>query len=215
MAKRNSRFCIEAALGLALGLMPVSGWAISTEPVVDTTQADTISVATGVPAELTIDTVLFEPAGGLSVARRVTNKADLETTLTQRPMVALTKSLLVPGLGQLGNRRYTKALLFAGLETWFLASTVHYAKQASDAHDYYESAVDLSNRLDGFYLFDNKRRNRNKFAWYAGLTIFISMFDAYVDAHLSGSPVDSRNDKYSLDLVPHDDGLIAQLSLNF
>lgn len=215
MAKRNFRFCIEATLGLALWLMPTLSRAVSEEPPVDSIQTDTIAVEIALPVEIRVDTVLYEPGGAVSPARQVTNAADLETTLSQRPMVALTKSLLVPGLGQIGNRSYKKAILFAGLEIWFFTATRHYARQASEAHDYYESSTDLANRRDGFFLFDNKRKNRNKYAWYAGLTIFISMFDAYVDAHMSGSPVDSRNDKYSLELVPHDDGVIAQLSLNF
>ena len=171
--------------------MPAGTWANTTEPPVDSTQADTVSITVASPTDLTIDTLLFEPERDVSVARRVTNTANLEKTLSQRPMVALTKSLLGPGLGQLGNHRFTKALVFAGLETWFIASVVHYGGQASDAYDYYQSSVDREARIDGFYLYDNKRKNRNKFAWYAGLTIFISIFDANVYEHLSGSPADS------------------------
>jgi len=48
------------------------------------------------------------------------------------------------------------------------------------------------------------------------LTAFVSMFDAYVDAHLSGSPADSRNDRFTLDVVPNNDGgMSAAIGFNF
>jgi len=163
-----------------------------------------------------LDTLLFVPSDDVTVAGDVTKSVDLEAHLYQSPTVALFKSMLVPGLGQLGNRSYFKAILFAGLEGWFIGSAMHYDEQASDARRIYESSDDYQTRREFYYLYDNKRKNRNKYAWYAGLTIFISMFDAYVDAHLSGSPADPRNDKFSVEVVPSDNGgVAARLSYRF
>ena len=163
-----------------------------------------------------VDTLLFVPGHEVSPSANVTNPTNLEGHLYQQPTIALFKSMLVPGLGQLGNRRYTKALLFAGLESWFIVSSLHYASQASDARQSYLEAEDINVRRDYYNLYDNKRTNRNKFTWYAGLTIFISMFDAYVDAHLSGSPTDPRNDDFSFDMIPADNGgVAAQLTYRF
>jgi len=181
----------------------------------DSLRVDTTAIVDSL-ASPSVDTLLFVPSPEVSPAANVTNPADLERHLYQQPTVALFKSMLVPGLGQLGNRRYTKALLFTGLETWFIASSLHYASQAADARESYLEADDIAVRRDYYNLYDNKRTNRNKFAWYAGLTIFISMFDAYVDAHLSGSPTDPRNDDFSFDLKPADNGgVAAQLTYRF
>ena len=181
----------------------------------DSLSVDTTTIIDSLTTPV-VDTLLFVPSREVSPAADVTNPTNLEEHLYQQPTVALFKSMLVPGLGQLGNRRYTKALFFAGIESWFIASLLHYASQAADARQSYLEAVDINARLDYYNLYDNKRKNRNKFAWFAGLMIFISMFDAYVDAHLSGSPVDPRNDDISFDLKPADNGgVAAQLTYRF
>jgi len=125
--------------------------------------------------------------------------------------------MFIPGLGQLGNRRYIKAVVIIGLETWFVASAIHYGRQAGDARDRYESIPmsDPTSRNRWYEFYDNKRINQSKFTWFAGITIFLSMFDAYVDAHLSGSPISSRNDKFSIDLIPDNSGMTASFAYHF
>jgi hypothetical protein len=162
------------------------------------------------------DTVLYKPTQSVTLAGRVTNPVDLEKHLYQNPTVALFKSMLVPGLGQLGNRRYLKAAVVAGLEGWLIGMALHRGRQASDARDAYLAAEDYYERSQLYYEYDQVRKSRNKYAWFAGLTIFLSMFDAYVDAHLSGSPADKRNDKFSVGVAPDDrGGVSAVFSYNF
>ncbi len=204
---------LSAALVCLAAVAPVSATedslGVDTTAIVDSVLSDTI-------VSPSIDTLLFVPSRDVSRAADVTNPVSLEDHLYQKPTVALVKSMLVPGLGQLGNRRYVKALFFAGLESWLIASTLHHGSLANDAREAYLAADDLSIRRSHYYDYDAKRKNRNKYAWFAGLTIFISMFDAYVDAHLSGSPADSRNDDVSLDLKPTDNGgVAAQLTFRF
>jgi hypothetical protein len=176
--------------------------------VAPVTSADSVVDSVG---PVVIDTLLYVPDRNVPHAADVTNPINLEEHLSQKPTVALFKSMLVPGLGQLGNRRYTKAMLFAGLEIWFIASSLHYASDARDARRAYTQADDLGVRSEYYNIYDNERTNRNKFAWYAGLTIFISMFDAYVDAHLSGSPANPRNDDITVNLKPADNGGVEAL----
>ncbi|MCX6834839.1 MAG: hypothetical protein NTW07_06855, partial [candidate division Zixibacteria bacterium] len=105
---------------------------------------------------------------------------------------------------------------FGGLESVFIVAAFHYQNQAHDARELYTSAVDKNARLVWYNFYDNKRKNRNKYIWFAGLTTFVSMFDAYVDAHLSGSPADPRNDRFTLDVLPNEDGgLSASVSYDF
>lgn len=156
-----------------------------------------------------VDTSLFVPPPDPSAAGEVTNPADFEKTLSQNPTAALFKSLVIPGWGQWGNKRRFKALVFAGLETWFIASAIHYGGQVGDAEDRFNNATEISVRNLWHDFLDNKRKNRNKFLWYAGITAFVSMFDAYVDAHLSGSPLDERNERIQFDAGPDTEGGVA------
>lgn len=170
--------------------------------------------------EITADTMVYVPPPIRTFAADVTNPEDFEENLYQNPTTALFKSLLLPGWGQLGNRRYVKATVIIGLEAWFIGSAIHYGRQASDAREIFESTPldNIAARNNWYDYLDNKRKNRNKFAWFAGITIFLSMFDAYVDAHLSGSPMDRRDElerPVSFDIAPDEDGVKATLCYSF
>ena len=180
------------------------------DSLVDTT------VVPPAPIVKPVDTSLYQPPADPTIAAQVTNPVDLEQHLRQQPTVALFKSMFVPGLGQVGNHRYVKAVVIAGLEGWFIGKAVYWGQKASDARDDFEQAVDVTDRNRLYNVFDEKRKKRNKFTWFAGITIFVSMFDAYVDAHLSGSPADKRNEQFSFDVVPNEyGGVSASLAYNF
>ena len=206
-------FASSVSRSLAVCLLAV----VSTLPQVSPARADTtdVDVASGVDTtsgEVAADTLLFEPPSDESAAGQVTNPINLEKHLYQNPTGALFKSMLVPGLGQLGNRRYFKAAVFIGLECWFAGSAIHYGRQAADAKDVFASMPTTPERNYWYAFYDNKRKNRNKFTWFAGITIFISMFDAFVDAHLSGSPTDERNEQFTLDVIPDQFGGVSAVA---
>ena len=215
MTKRSYRFCVRLGEILALLTFAAAVFAEG-ESSADTTRVDTLVVADSAATASSVDTLLFEPDRVISRAANVANPADLEKHLTQPPTLALFKSLVVPGLGQFGNHKYFKAALFGGMESVFIVAAIHYERQAHDGRELYTTAVDRNTRYGWYAFYDNKRKNRNKYIWFAGLTAFVSMFDAYVDAHLSGSPADSRNDRFTLDVLPNEDGgLSALISYDF
>ena len=203
-------------------LLVLAGGAAAEDNPADTALSEPPPCDTCTPV-IVADTILYVPPPVLSTGARVTNPLNLEEHLYQNPTGALFKSMLVPGWGQYGNHRYVKAGVIVGLQAWFISSAVHYGLQASDARDRYESATEVYDRNVWHDYLDNKRKNRNKFIWFAGIVTFLSMFDAYVDAHLSGSPLEQRyeqadqkqQDKLSFDVVPDQDGVKASLSLNF
>jgi hypothetical protein len=189
-------------------------------------RADTTDVAAGSPAVDTVeirskavrDTVQFVPKLDESIVQQVTNPVDYEKRLTQNPTLALFKSLLVPGWGQIGNRKYIKAAVFIGLETWFAAAAIHQGKKANEFRDLWESTPreKILQRNVYYGLWQDRRDNRNQFLWFAGLTVFISMFDAYVDAQMSGAPFERSEDKVSLEVAPDSrGGASAQLTYSF
>jgi hypothetical protein len=105
------------------------------------------------------------------------------------PMGALLRSVAIPGWGQLYNRKYIKAVLVAGVETFFLVKAVEWWSKTEDQFDLAHSSPPEIQAFE-FNRYLNYRQNRNDYLWAAGITVFISMFDAYVDAHLAGFDVD-------------------------
>ena len=173
---------------------------------------------TYVDSNSTNDTVIYKPAGFESSALAVSDSTDYEKRLTQNPTKALLKSMLVPGLGQVGNRKYFKAAVVVGLQAWLISSAIDHGKDASDFKDKFEMSSDTSQRLILYDNFLDSKDQRNKFTWFAVIVTFVSMFDAFADAHLSGFPKDKKpgEDKLSLKIRPLDkNGVYASVAVSF
>lgn len=108
----------------------------------------------------------------------------------QSPTAALFKSMIVPGWGQIGNHRYLKAGLVIGVEGLLFARWLHFRNQTVDARAAFEAVPvdELALRGQLFADFERVRDRRNLFGWLTGTAIFLSMIDAFVDAHLSDFP---------------------------
>jgi Family of unknown function (DUF5683) len=152
------------------------------------------------------DTVLYTPGKRLTDIAGVNVPVNFELQRTQNPNVGLLKSMVVPGWGQIGNKRYVKAVIFAGLEGWFVSSAIRYGKQASDYRAKYTAETDVSARNAWYDLYSNRRDERNKFTWFAVLFTFVGMFDAYVDAHLSGYPSEDKQHGADFGIMNPEDG---------
>lgn len=162
------------------------------------------------------DTLLFSPDSSFSNAAPVTNESNYEKNLIQNPTTALFKSMVLPGLGQIGNKRYFKAVLFAGLDGWFIYSAIKYGNEASDFKKQFNASTDQDIRNDLHDKYESKAGTRNFHTWMAIVTTVVAMFDAYVDAHLSGSPTDKRQRTVSFSMAPPISGtMAASVQINF
>lgn len=162
----------------------------------------------------TTDTVLFIPDSTQGAAR-VDNPANFEQHLFQPPTQGLFKSFIIPGWGQIGNKRYFKAGLFFGLQTFMVASSLHFDRKAKDYFDQYSNADLIADRNVYYGLYDDQRNRRNQYRWFAAITALVAGFDAYVDAHLSGSPASRREKSLSIDTGIVGTGMGAKVSLSF
>ncbi len=115
-----------------------------------------------------------------------------DTGFWSRPTGALFKSVLVPGWGQLANGKYQKAAIYAGLETYFALRAAHFFRKTREHFDRFRETDERSD----YFAYDNAKNNRNKFYWYLAGTIFISMWDAYTDAHLKPFEETEGDDDY-------------------
>jgi hypothetical protein len=199
---------------------------------IDTLSADTTEVADStivvpfdslggeslpVDTVIAVDTVLFSPGQTLIGYSAVTDSTNREQKLGQRPMVAMFKSMVLPGWGQYGNRRYIKAVFYLGLEAWMVGGAFHYDKQVSEFRRLFDetSIENTTLRNDYYSLYKDRKDERSKYTWFAVIVAFVSMFDAYVDAHLSGFPRLNDGD-LTISIAPTvDRGVIASLSLGF
>lgn len=88
---------------------------------------------------------------------------------------------MLPGWGQFTNRKHLKAAVVFGLEVWFLKEAITNWRSANDAR---HKLIADPNHSQHFADYQFYWGNRSDNLWYLGITIFVSMFDAYVDAHL-------------------------------
>lgn len=147
-----------------------------------------------------VDTLLFNSDNVLADASDVSSKVNFEKHLIQNPTKALFKSMVVPGWGQFGNRKYIKGLVMLGMDVWMISSAIKYKNEASDYWKLYENSEDVISRNYYYDLYDEKRTARNKYTWFAVIVSFVSMFDAYVDAHLSGMPTKENEKRIGFDV---------------
>lgn len=133
---------------------------------------------------------------------------------TINPTRALFKSLFIPGWGQLSNKKYVKAGVIITLEGVLIGTIVHYAKKTSSAKNAFQAETDIGEKARLFSEFKEAKNQRNRFSWFTGTLVFLSMFDAYVDAHLARFPI--YEEKLSLDFSPAgDNGFQARISCRF
>ena len=120
---------------------------------------------------------------------------------TKSPWGAVARSAILPGLGQIYNHSYWKAPIIWGLLGWFGYNWWQNDKNYKDYQKLYNETVVSGNenflykRIREFY-----RDQRDLFAIYVGLTYFLNMVDAYVDAHLYNFEILTKNDELKLTL---------------
>jgi hypothetical protein len=93
---------------------------------------------------------------------------------------ALERSLLFPGLGQLGEKQYAKAALFAGAEIACLVEVIIFMVKGNDAYDQYRSASDPAAVIE-FRARTETYDNRRNTAILAAAGVWIlNMVDMFV-----------------------------------
>ena len=101
-------------------------------------------------------------------------KVDFRTPEEQAkdPKIALKKSLIFPGVGQLYNDQKIKGYTLIAAELFSLYSFNENRKKYKDYNESYDKSQD-------YYL-----RERNRFAWMAIGLYFYGILDSVVEAHL-------------------------------
>lgn len=183
-------------------LIPGDDLSVSDSSLNSAAISDTI-----IPAQINLEPVLYQPNADTILINAFTTRPTVGTTNDAtglisdqsfpdrvRPSTALLRSVVVPGWGQLSNRKYFKAALVLGLESYLIYKAIDKGRQASDWKEKWLEAQnsqdpDLSGMTSIYFSnYSSYRNGRNTQYWLLALTVFLSMFDAYVDAHMSPFP---------------------------
>ena len=97
---------------------------------------------------------------------------------------------IIPGGGQIYNKKYLKAGIYIAVETIFIYSAIKQDQRLDDARDII-SKMKLDptpniRKIDYYeFLTDRYKKERNNFIWLSVGTILLSAGDAYVDSYFS------------------------------
>jgi hypothetical protein len=139
-----------------------------------------------------------------------------DSVQTKSPMGALLRSVAFPGWGQFYNRKYLKSAVVFGAETTFITMAVVDWTRMSEHQRNFQNP-NYPDRYGEFDLFRAYEDRRNLFLWITGGIVFLSMFDAYVDAHLYDFKTEQVRD-LSVSVLPGVDpngGMKIVLSISF
>lgn len=101
----------------------------------------------------------------------------------KNPYRSMVYSAVVPGGGQIYTKNYVKAGLIIGVQTYLISQALQNNSKMNkykDLMDGTNSSSDLINR----HQRDKYRDDLRSDYWWIGTTIFLSIADAFVDAHL-------------------------------
>ena len=107
--------------------------------------------------------------------------------MTKSPWGAVLRSAIIPGWGQFYNESYWKIPIVLGLLGYYTYGYMHQNNLYIEYRDKYTESLKI-NPNSGNSTYKRAREfykdQRDLFAVYFGLTYFLNLVDAFVDAHL-------------------------------
>jgi hypothetical protein len=124
-----------------------------------------------------------------------TSLSDSGFVMEKSPMGAMFRSAVLPGWGQFYNEAYWKIPIVWGVSAWFLYLWIDRDDNYQFYKDLYNKSLSESSNGNSQYktVRDFYRDDRDLYAIYIGLTYFLNLIDAYVDAHLFDFDVGFNN----------------------
>ncbi len=100
-------------------------------------------------------------------------------TLPKKKLNSLQKSLLIPGWGQIAEKRYLEGILFLSVEVFCLYKVISYNHKGNDYYSLYKNADNVSNAIEYRDLTENYDTKRNRFILAAAGVWIINLIDIY------------------------------------
>lgn len=155
---------------------------------------------------LLISVIFFFVGLNLSFAQSGTSDFDtsddsVKIANTKSSLGAVLRSAILPGLGQIYNESYWKVPIIWGLTGWLVYNWIQNNNYYIDYKNLYIQSVSNGQENLNYKIFrEFYRDQRDLFAIYLGLTYFLNLVDAYVDAQLFNFDVNSIGDKINFNL---------------
>ncbi len=128
-----------------------------------------------------------------------------DTSLQHKsPTGALFRSVAFPGWGQFYNGKYFKSLVVFGTETTFITlAVIEWGRRNEHKRNFEHLPQNHPDKAWEFEQFRFYEDRRNLFLWITTGIVFLSMFDAYVDAQLYNFDKEKVPD-LSISMIPKD-----------
>ncbi|MBM4174665.1 MAG: hypothetical protein FJ213_00605 [Ignavibacteria bacterium] len=111
------------------------------------------------------------------------------------------RSAILPGLGQIYNESYWKSPIIWGISGWFIYNWIKNNNLYNDYKNRHLQSITTGAENSSYKTYrEFYRDQRDLFAIYLGLTYFLNLVDAYVDAQLFSFDVSGLNDEVRLNL---------------
>jgi hypothetical protein len=95
-------------------------------------------------------------------------------------LTSLQKSLLIPGWGQIAEKKYAEGLLFLSAEIFCFYNIFFYNHKGNFYYDKYKKADNVSDAVKYRELTENYDTKRNKFLLAAASVWVINLIDTYI-----------------------------------
>ncbi len=123
-------------------------------------------------------------------SEEVISNKDSIYVMSKSPWGAVLRSAILPGWGQIYNESYWKAPVVWGFAAYFIAIWIQNNNKYVTNRDLFIQSPEVNRfRL----LRDFYRDQRDLFAIYLGITYFLNLVDAYVDAQLFDFTVEENS----------------------
>jgi len=100
-------------------------------------------------------------------------------TLKSKKISSLQKSLLIPGWGQIAEKRYIEGVLFISAEIFCIYKIFSYNHKGNDYYDLYKKADNVSAATEYRDLTEKYDTRRNRFILAAAGIWIINLIDIY------------------------------------
>jgi hypothetical protein len=125
------------------------------------------------------------PTGGFLLLNTAGDSLSSPKVKTKSPIGAMIRSLAVPGWGQLYNEQYMKTGLVMVVEGLLIGGAIVEHQRSEDDRAIYDDTTRTAEVRNAAWLrYARRVDRRNAYLWYLAGAKFLSMVDAYVDAHL-------------------------------
>ena len=108
------------------------------------------------------------------------DEKDKEEILPKKKLNSLQKSLLLPGWGQIAEKRYLEGALFLSLEIFCFYKIFSYNHKGNDYYNLYKNADNVSDAIKYRDLTEKYDTKRNRFILAAASVWIVNLIDIYL-----------------------------------